>query len=268
MAPRDPFLWLSATVRTLQKKVKLLEQQQGEVFILPEAEELVPKTKLCLNDLVPTVAVADCNDATRSRILSSDVFAYEESTQATSKRKMPRDDDGEQYECGDVVTHGIDSDDNEHDAARNDDTRTEVLSTDVFDNHASFLSTEICDIPSIEDFDAATKADYFESIEALEAQLEFKFKDLESGVDALRWERCSADLATSVERMEETFFEHKLYVLRDLAAKECSDHERIVDKLEEYLNDDAGRWPNHNFNIWLLGRGSELFGETEAEGWL
>merc|ERR1719276_118142 len=80
-------------------------------------------------------------------------------------KHMPRDDDGEQYEYGDVETHAIDadtsdfsphqfiapdeardpmgSDDNEQDAASNDAARSKILSAEVFDSE---------DVPSPDNF--------------------------------------------------------------------------------------------------------------------
>merc|ERR1719160_678370 len=59
---------------------------------------------------------AASNDAARSKILSAEVFDSEDVPspdnflQISKKTKhMPRDDDGEQYEYGDVETHAIDA---------------------------------------------------------------------------------------------------------------------------------------------------------------
>merc|ERR1719503_473958 len=117
---------------------------------------------------------AASNDAARSKILSSEVFDSEDVPspdnfiQKRSHRRskhMPRDDDGEQYEYGDVESHAIDadtsdfsphqfiapdeardpmgSDDNEQDAASNDVARSKILSKEVFDSE---------DVPSPDNF--------------------------------------------------------------------------------------------------------------------
>merc|ERR1719473_340894 len=115
---------------------------------------------------------AASNDAARSKILSAEVFDSEDVPspdnflQISKKTKhMPHDDDGEQYEYGDVETHAIDadtsdfsphqfiapdeardpmgSDDNEQDAANNDAARSKILSAEVFDSE---------DVPSPDNF--------------------------------------------------------------------------------------------------------------------
>jgi tRNA-binding EMAP/Myf-like protein len=115
---------------------------------------------------------AASNDAARSKILSAEVFDSEDVPSADNflqiskkTKHMPRDDDGEQYEYGDVETHAIDadtsdfsphqfiapdeardpmgSDDNEQDAASNDAARSKILSAEVFDSE---------DVPSPDNF--------------------------------------------------------------------------------------------------------------------
>merc|ERR1719473_1119650 len=119
---------------------------------------------------------AASNDAARSKILSAEVFDSEDvpspdnfiqkkAHRAKRSRHMPHDDDGEQYEYGDVETHAIDadtsdlsphqfiasdeardpmgSDDNEQDAANNDAARSKILSAEVFDSE---------DVPSPDNF--------------------------------------------------------------------------------------------------------------------
>lgn len=105
---------------------------------------------------------AASNDAARSKILSAEVFDSEgvpspdNFLQISKETKhMPRDDNGEQYEYGDVETRAIDadtsdfsphqfiapdeardpmgSDDNEQDAASNDAARSKILSAEVCD---------------------------------------------------------------------------------------------------------------------------------------
>merc|ERR1740117_864859 len=107
-----------------------------------------------------------------SKILSAEVFDSEDVPspdnflQISKKTKhMPAQDDGEQYEYGDVETHAIDadtsdfsphqfiaadeardpmgSDDNEQDAANNDAARSKILSAEVFDSE---------DVPSPDNF--------------------------------------------------------------------------------------------------------------------
>merc|ERR1719146_434209 len=112
------------------------------------------------------------NDAARSKILSAEVFDSEDVPSPDNflqishrSKHMPQDDDGEQYEYGDVETHAIDadtsdfsphqfiapdeardpmgSDDNEQDAANNDAARSKILSAEVFDSE---------DVPSPDNF--------------------------------------------------------------------------------------------------------------------
>merc|ERR1740115_338964 len=116
------------------------------------------------------------NDAARSKILSAEVFDSEDvpspdnfiqkrAHRSKRTKHMPAQDDGEQYEYGDVETHAIDadtsdfsphqfiaadeardpmgSDDNEQDAANNDAARSKILSAEVFDSE---------DVPSPDNF--------------------------------------------------------------------------------------------------------------------
>merc|ERR1740138_1753573 len=110
---------------------------------------------------------AASNDAARSKILSAEVFDSEDvpspdnflqiSKKIKKQHMMPRDDDdGSDYEYGDLEAHAIDantadfsphqfiapdeardpmgSDDSEQDAASNDAARSKILSAEVFDS--------------------------------------------------------------------------------------------------------------------------------------
>ena len=110
---------------------------------------------------------AASNDAARSKMLAADVFDSEDvpspdnyiqkkAHRAKRSTHMPHDDDGEQYEYGDVETYALDADtsdfsphrfiapdeardpmgseDNEHDAASHDAAWSKILSAEVFDS--------------------------------------------------------------------------------------------------------------------------------------